>query len=217
LGDALRETGCRDRTGRPTVASTVRRGHRRRVASSRSGSRGARQCSPCHPDGCPAGREHPLSFSPSGVSVKLRPVVRRFSRDDLTRQTRIPTLSSQMPLDDRRSPPHAMPLKRHGVRRTCRASARSPVALPLLPACARLVGRTRCTSPTHSCFAAFPGTSFPGVKAVTQPWTGCAPLEPGCFLEPSSPGDGVNVQEAGAPPSGAKQHGWKKHPSRLLA
>jgi hypothetical protein len=51
----------------------------------------------------------------------------------------------------------------------------------------------------------------------TVPWTGCAPRAPALGDEPRSPGAGVTVPEAGAPPAGAPPQGWKHHPLRRFA
>jgi hypothetical protein len=63
----------------------------------------------------------------------------------------------------------------------------------------------------------FHGKTFPWGKAVTSLGRGALRLSQSFVVEPSSPGDGVNVQSAGAPPSGAKQQPWKKQDIRLLA
>src|SRR5262249_6819039 len=96
-------------------------------------------------------------------------------------------------------------------------SARSPVAFPILRVCARIGERTSCTLPTECCLPV-PWYIVPTGKSSNVPWTRCAPLEPEYFLEPRSPGDGVNVQSAGAPPSGAKPRGWilSSHQTRSL-
>ena len=63
----------------------------------------------------------------------------------------------------------------------------------------------------------FRGKSFPRVKAVTSLGRGALRLSGGCFELTTPHRDGVNVQWAGAPPSGAKQQLWNKQGIRLLA
>src|SRR5215467_1393091 len=74
------------------------------------------------------------------------------------------------------SPPQATPFSTAVVRRLW-ALARSPARLPLSPAGGSILLQDILhLTNLQYCFAPFPGQSFPGVKAVTPFWTGCAPL-----------------------------------------
>ena len=57
-----------------------------------------------------------------------------------------------------------------------------PLRVPVSPAWARMPGRTPCTSPTHCCFAALRGTSFPRGTASTQLGRGVVRSQSGCIV-----------------------------------
>ena len=87
LWSVLRATGSIDRGA---ATSTVRRGHRRRVTQCRSGWRPFRRAP------FPAGREHPLGFSPRGVlrnAIKYSPdeaaVTVRLDAEEARRSARV--------------------------------------------------------------------------------------------------------------------------------
>ena len=61
-------------------------------------------------------------------------------------------------------------------------------------------GRTRCTSPTDYCLGV-PREGVPVGNSRNALWTRCAPLDAGGCLAPRSPGAGVHVPSAGAPPA----------------